>query len=99
MDDRIGSLEPGKLADLLVIDTERLALAPSQTIVSNLVYSNDPWAVRDVYVGGERIVADGEHRELDRRAVIGSAHLAFGRVLQTAGLEEYLRTRGAWRWQ
>jgi 5-methylthioadenosine/S-adenosylhomocysteine deaminase len=99
MEDRIGSLEPGKLADLIVIDTERVALAPSQTIVSNLVYSNDPWAVEDVYVGGERVVQGGRHRSLDRGRVIAGARTAFGRVLQAAGLEEYVRTRGSWQWQ
>ena len=99
MDDRIGSLEPGKLADLIVIDTERVSLAPSQTIVSNLVYSNDPWAVEDVYVGGERVVQAGRHRSLDRGRVIAGARTAFGRVLQAAGLDDYVRTRGSWRWQ
>jgi 5-methylthioadenosine/S-adenosylhomocysteine deaminase len=99
MEDRVGSLEPGKLADLIVIDTERVALAPSQAIVSNLVYSNDPWAVEDVYVGGERVVQAGRHRSLDRGRVIAGARTAFGRVLQAAGLEEYVRTRGTWQWQ
>ncbi|MCP5327093.1 MAG: amidohydrolase [Sinobacteraceae bacterium] len=99
MEDRIGSLEAGKLADLIVIDTERIALAPSQTIVSNLVYSNDPWAVQDVYVGGERVIENGRHPRLDRGRVIAGARTAFGRVLQTAGLEDYLRGRGGWQWQ
>ncbi|MCU0759418.1 MAG: amidohydrolase family protein [Steroidobacteraceae bacterium] len=99
MEDRIGSLEPGKLADLIVIDTERVALAPSQTIVSNLVYSNDPWAVQDVYVGGERVIEGGRHPRLDAKAVVAGARTAFGRVLRTAGLEEYVRTRGGWQWQ
>ncbi len=99
MEDRIGSLEPGKLADLIVIDTERVSLAPSQTIVSNLVYSSDPWAVQDVYVGGVRMVEGGRHRALDPGRVVASAKAAFGRVLQTAGLEDYVRTRGSWQWQ
>lgn len=94
-----GSLEPGKFADLVVIDAERLSLAPSQTIVSNLVYSNDPWAVRDVFVGGEQVVSDGEHRSLDRRGVVAGARTAFGRVLQVAGLESYVEGRSRWKWQ
>lgn len=99
MEDRIGSLEPGKLADLIVIDAQRLSLAPSQTLVSNLVYSNDPWAVRDVFVGGEQVVLDGEHRSLDRRGVVTGARTAFGRVLQAAGLEGYVEGRSRWQWQ
>lgn len=43
-------LEAGKRADVIVIDTRRLPLAPVQSVISNLVYSNDSWAVRDEYV-------------------------------------------------
>lgn len=95
----VGSLEPGKRADLVVIDTGRVSLAPAQTLVSNLVYSNDPWAVRDVYVDGERIVVDGVHRALDRRAVVRGATRALDSVLKTAGLEDYLLRRSRWSWQ
>lgn len=95
----IGSLEPGKRADLIVIDTGRVSLAPAQTLVSNLVYSNDPWAVRDVYVDGERIVADGVHRALDRPAVVRGATGALDRVLERAGLDDYLGKRSRWSWQ
>lgn len=99
MENEIGSLDVGKRADLIVIDTERPALAPTQTIVSNLVYSNDPWAVRDVYIDGEVIVSDGAHRNLDRPSVVDGARLALGRVLKTAGLEDYIATRGGWTWE
>ncbi len=95
----VGSLEPGKRADLIVIDTERVSLAPAQTVVSNLVYSNDPWAVRDVYVDGEQIVRDGVHRAFNRPAVIRGAGRALGRVLERAGLERYLEARSRWQWQ
>jgi len=99
MEDEIGSLEPGKRADLIVIDTERVSLSPSQTVVSNLVYSNDPWAVRDVYVNGEQIVSDGVHRSFDRPAVMRGAHNALASVLERAGLTEYIQNRSRWRWQ
>ena len=99
MEKEIGSLEVGKRADVIVIDTERPSLAPIQTIVSNLVYSNDPWAVRDVYIDGEAIVTDGAHRSLDRPSVVDGARLALGRVLKTAGLEDYMATRSTWKWE
>ena len=99
MEDRIGSLEPGKLADLIVIDTERVALTPSQTLISNLVYSPDPCAIQDVYVGGELVIENGQHARLDRAAVVARARAASERLLKSAGLDEYLRTRGRWRWE
>ena len=47
----------------------------------------------------QRVVQGGRHRSLDRGRVIAGARTAFGRVLQAAGLEEYVRTRGSWQWQ
>ncbi|MBM3515782.1 MAG: amidohydrolase family protein [Alphaproteobacteria bacterium] len=99
MENEIGSLEVGKKADLIVIDIDRPSLAPRQTIVSNLVYSNDPWAVRDVYIDGEIVVSDGVHRTIDKPSAIDNARLALGRVLKTAGLEDYMATRSSWTWK
>ncbi|MDH3282932.1 MAG: amidohydrolase family protein, partial [Gammaproteobacteria bacterium] len=99
MEDEIGSLEAGKRADVIVIDTERVALAPPQTLISNLVYSNDPAAVRDVYIDGQLVVAAGSHRRFDRRAVIHGARVALGRLLKGTGLDSYIAERGAWQWQ
>ncbi len=98
MEDQIGSLEVGKRADLIVIDIERVALAPAQTVISNLVYSNDPAAVRDVYVDGELVVHDGNHRHLDYRSVIDGARTALGRLLGRTGLDTYIAERGSWQW-
>lgn len=95
----IGSLEPGKQADLIVIDAQRAALSPPQTLVSNLVYSNDRDAVRDVYVAGDPVVLDGRHQRLDEAAVLRRAERAAQRVLERAGLAGYLRQRSGWRWQ
>lgn len=99
MEKEIGSLEAGKKADVIVIDTQRVALAPAQTVISNLVYSNDPSAVRDVYVDGELMVSDGIHRTLDREAVIEGARRGLATVLERTGLKTYLATRGNWHWQ
>lgn len=99
MEDRIGSLEPGKQADFIVIDTQRVALAPAQTVISNLVYSNDPYAVRDVYVAGQAVVIDGEHQFIDRESTLEQARAALERVLVRSGLKSYLASRGKWRWR
>lgn len=98
MEDRIGSLEPGKQADFIAIDIERPALWPPQTVISNLVYSNDPYAVRDVYVAGNAVVVDGVHQFIDREATFAQAREALDRVLVRSGLKGYVATRGKWRW-
>lgn len=98
-ENQIGSLEPGKFADLIVIDTHRVRLSPPQTVISNLVYSNDPGAVRDVYVQGELVVRNGVHQRLDAATVIGQASEALNVVLVKTGLDEYLEKRTGWSWR
>jgi 5-methylthioadenosine/S-adenosylhomocysteine deaminase len=98
MEDRIGSLAPGRQADLIVVDPDRVALAPRQTLVSNLVYSSDPHAVRDVYVAGERVVENGVHRYIDRERVVAQAREAFAQVLRESKLDTYVRERSKWQW-
>ena len=98
MEDEIGSIQPGKRADVIAIDTQRLPLAPIQTLISNLVYSNDPWAVREVYVDGEHLISAGQHRELALPDVLDGARAALDGVLKASQLDEYIASRSRWRW-
>jgi 5-methylthioadenosine/S-adenosylhomocysteine deaminase len=74
----------------------RVALAPAQTVISNLVYSNDPAAVRDVYVDGQLVVRDGTHQRFEQESVIDGARVALGRLLKQTGLDSYIAERGGW---
>jgi 5-methylthioadenosine/S-adenosylhomocysteine deaminase len=56
--DRIGSLEAGKAADLLVIDTHKPHLIPMYDPASHLVYSANGSDVRDVIIDGKVVVKD-----------------------------------------
>jgi 5-methylthioadenosine/S-adenosylhomocysteine deaminase len=98
VEDRIGSLEAGKLADLIVIDVERPALVPRRTLVSSLVYSNDPYAVRSVFVGGVERVRDGRHLALDAGEVGEAATRAAEQLLEVSGLGAHVATRSSWHW-
>lgn len=57
--DRVGSLEPGRYADFLVVDPRRPDIGPLWHPVDNYVLSCTPRNLRAVYVGGERVNADG----------------------------------------
>jgi len=59
MEDKIGSLEAGKLADVIVIDLDRAHLTPVYDPVSHLVYSARGSDVRDVIVNGRIVVRNG----------------------------------------
>ncbi len=57
--DRIGSLQPGKFADMILIDLKRPHAVPVFDPVTHLVYSTAKSDVRHVFVGGEQVVHDG----------------------------------------
>ena len=56
MDDRIGSLEPGKKADIVLFDTRRPEWRSLLNPVNNLIYSADGRSVHTVIVNGETVV-------------------------------------------
>lgn len=72
----LGSLEPGKLADLVVHGVHRPEAHPSLDVIGTLVYSLQARAVRTVVVGGEIIVDEGEPRRVDREKILGESDRA-----------------------
>ena len=65
MDDRIGSIEVGKRADLAAVDLSSLSTAPVHQVISHLVYAASRHQVSDVWVEGRRVVQQGELTTLD----------------------------------
>jgi 5-methylthioadenosine/S-adenosylhomocysteine deaminase len=63
LDHLVGSVEVGKRADLIVLDLDRLEMAPAHDHAANLVYSASPRSVRDVMVDG--ILRKRGHRLVD----------------------------------
>jgi 5-methylthioadenosine/S-adenosylhomocysteine deaminase len=58
--DLVGTLEPGKRADLAVVDLDRPHLQPVHHEVSHLVYAAGAPDVRMTVVNGEVVMRDGE---------------------------------------
>lgn len=60
-----GTLEPGASADFFTVDLDDPSIAGSTTenLLANIVFSLSRTAVKDVVVGGKRIVADGRHAQ------------------------------------
>jgi 5-methylthioadenosine/S-adenosylhomocysteine deaminase len=73
MDKEIGSLEVGKQADLIVVDTTAPHGAPLYDAASQLVYALKASDVRDVMVAGRVVVRDRRVLTLDARAVLERA--------------------------
>jgi len=70
---RLGSLVPGKEADIVAVDLGRLEATPCYDPVSHLVHVSGREAVTDVWVGGERIVADRTLTTADEGAIMARA--------------------------
>lgn len=68
-----GSIEVGKRADLLIFDGTRLCMTPAHDPVSNVIYSANPRAVRDVMVDGVWRVREGRLTAGDE-AELAKAH-------------------------
>ncbi len=63
--DDIGSLTPGKWADMTAVDMSALRLQPVYDPLSQLVYACGPEQVSDVWVAGEQRVNGGRVNGLD----------------------------------
>jgi 5-methylthioadenosine/S-adenosylhomocysteine deaminase len=87
MADRIGSLEPGKLADLVVHDASAPQWAPPGDVALQLVWGTDGRSVRDVVVGGEVVVRDGRSTRVDEAALAAEARRASRALLARAGID------------
>jgi 5-methylthioadenosine/S-adenosylhomocysteine deaminase len=73
LQDRIGSIVPGKLADLTAVDLSSTELQPCYDPASHLVYAAGREHVSDVWVGGERRLADGKLTGLDETLLAARA--------------------------
>ena len=73
LDDRIGSIEPGKQADLVRIDLSAPRLQPIYDPYATLVYSTLADDVRDVMVAGRWLMRDREVLTLERKKVMRDA--------------------------
>lgn len=60
LDDRIGSLAPGKAADMIAIDLSATSSQPLYDPVSQIVYTAGRDQVTDVWVAGQRLVRNRE---------------------------------------
>ncbi len=70
LDRSIGSLEIGKQADLIVIDTHQPHLVPIYNPVSQIVYSARGSDVRDVMVAGRMLVRNRTLTSLDQDDIL-----------------------------
>jgi cytosine/adenosine deaminase-related metal-dependent hydrolase len=82
----IGSLEPGKRADMVLFDLDLPEWHPLLDPVSTLVYSASAASVRTVLVDGRVLLDDRRVTTVDEREVLARAERLAGPYLARAGL-------------
>ncbi|MCD8511131.1 MAG: amidohydrolase family protein, partial [Bacillus sp. (in: Bacteria)] len=70
LDEKIGSLEVGKEADFIIMDTNQVFFQPKYDPVSHIVYSASGRDVKDVFVQGKQVVKNRECTTVDEEKVI-----------------------------
>ncbi len=70
LEDVIGSLETGKQADIVIVDTNKPHLVPMYHPESHIVYSANGSDVRDVMVAGNILVRNGKLLAMDVDEII-----------------------------
>ena len=63
--DKIGSLEEGKKADLVLYDLANLSLLPRTDPIGLLIFGRPTQVVNSVWVNGDRVVAAGKPTHID----------------------------------
>jgi cytosine/adenosine deaminase-related metal-dependent hydrolase len=80
----IGRLAAGCRADFVLVDVTHPMMRPARDPVRSLVYAAGDRAVKDVYVDGRKVVADGEVTTMDYRAAAAHLHEAQKRITDRA---------------
>jgi 5-methylthioadenosine/S-adenosylhomocysteine deaminase len=93
MSDRIGSIEVGKEADIVLFDTNRPEWQPVINPVSNLVYGATGDSVRDVFVMGEQVVAGGHLTRIDEAKLFAEVPIAVGRFKKHLKFENMVQLK------
>lgn len=80
LEDVIGSIEPGKQADLAAIRMDALECQPMYEVCSQLVYASGRHQVSDVWIGGEHQLVDRELAHIDTADLLAKVRVWRDRI-------------------
>ena len=70
---KIGSLQPGYLADIVILGMDRLFMLPKENFINQLVYSDLGFSVETVLVDGAVVIEDKELKTINERELRAEA--------------------------
>jgi 5-methylthioadenosine/S-adenosylhomocysteine deaminase len=80
LDRQIGSLEAGKKADLILVDTTGPHATPMYNVYSEIVYALKASDVRMTVIAGKPVMEDGRFLTLDEPAILAKAAEMSGKL-------------------
>ena len=86
LQDRIGSLEPGKRADLVIRSTEMAEALPNLNVVMQMLMLSQSRSIDTVVCDGEVIFRKGHLTRVDEGAVYDLARASTRRMLERTGI-------------
>jgi len=88
--DQVGSIEPGRKADFVVLDLRSVNFTPLNDVPSQLVYVENGQSIQEVWVNGETVVRDGRCLLIDEEAVLAEVRALGGEYLERHARTEEL---------
>ncbi len=88
--DRVGTLEPGKRADIVLMDLRNIEypfIDPEITLIDALVYRGRSQDVDTVIIDGDVVMRDGKLTHVDKEAVLQEISSALNRPLSAREME------------
>jgi 5-methylthioadenosine/S-adenosylhomocysteine deaminase len=76
IDGQVGSLTPGKQADLFIMNTDTLNFAPTMNLVNQIVFNGQPDNVTWVFVAGRALKKSGKIVGVNIKALLDDAQVA-----------------------
>ncbi|MBL8126572.1 MAG: amidohydrolase family protein [Chloroflexia bacterium] len=93
-DDELGSLEPGKKADVAIINLRQPHLTPNWMIVHRLIHEAVGHDVETVIVDGRVVMEDRRVQTVDEEAILDAANQEATALVERAGLAAHLTPPG-----
>ena len=83
LENKIGSLEIGKQADIVAFNTDDINCQPCFNPFSQIIYSCNKSQISDVWIAGKQLLKDGELLTIDEQELLLSAQWWQEKILKT----------------
>jgi 5-methylthioadenosine/S-adenosylhomocysteine deaminase len=84
--DRLGTIEEGKIADLILIDIDQPHISPTHKLINTLVDAVNANDIKDVIINGELVMKDREVLTLDEEKILFESKSRLKEITQRAGI-------------